>query len=301
MNSVVREANLRAPSQFECDRLDDLLLRLRDVAYPLVIKPVASGGTDHVYLCNSANQAADFFHQIYNSKNLFGVVNTSVLVQEYIDGVEYAIDCVSFDGRHICIDCFQYQKGVHNNRDFIYEKERFLRSENPIQKRLQSFARRALKALDFRTGASHMEVKINSDDEIVFIEVGARLNGDDTHKLVRDTRADGKSQVEYTIDAVLGSPPPEPDYETAKEGIRVHIISEKSGVLEQISHLDKITSLRSYARMNLHVVEGQTVLSTTDFASNAGWVDLVNEDQEALRADEEILDTILAEGIFIFA
>lgn len=300
MNNVVRNANLRAPFQYECTTLDDLLLWTSKAGYPCVIKPVSSGGTDNVYLCNSDKQAADCFHRIHNCRNLFGVVNTSVLVQEYVDGIEYAVDCVSFDGTHICIDCFEYQKGVHNGRHFIYEKERFLRSENPAKKRLEAFAQQILGVLDFRTGASHMELKINSDDEIVFIEVGARLNGEDMHRLVQDTREDGKSQLEYTIDSVLDKPPPERNYKTIKDGIRVYFHTDKDGVLKEITQLDRIKALRSYTRIDLHATIGQKTSSTVDLVTNAGWVDLTHTDPEVLRADEKRLDAIIAEGMFTF-
>lgn len=300
MNDAVRKAHLRTPAQFETDRFEDLSSWLDHVTYPIVIKPVSSGGTDQVYLCESVNQASEYFHRIYGTKNLMGTINTSVLAQEYINGLEYAVDCVSFNGVHIPIDIFQYQKGTHNGRAFIYEKERFLRSDNPMSRRLQEFAQGALDALEFRTGASHMEVKHTSCDDLVFIEVGPRLNGDDAHKLVRLTRADGKSQLEYTIDAVLGNPPPDSIYQTAKEGLRVHIISESEGRLKALRNCDKIESLSSFTHMSLHVEIGEHVARTTDLTNGAGWIDLTNADLAMLQNDERRLDGILGDGILVF-
>jgi hypothetical protein len=299
MNEAVRKAGLRVPFYFETNELASLRHWLSHVSYPIVAKPVLSGGTDNVYLCKSPDHAVDCFYKIYGSKNLMGIMNQSVLFQEFVDGTEYAVDTVSFNGMHILIDVFQYQKGPYNGRDFIYEKERYLRSENPISNQLQVFVRKALDALEFRTGASHMEVKINSRDEIVFIEVGPRLNGDDTHKLVQDTRADGRSQVEYTIDSILGLPWPEPKYETAKEGLRVHLISSDEGHLKGLLHLDDIRALQSFRRMNLNVEVGQTIAKTVDLSSDAGWIDLASADFELLKNDERRLDGIIKNGVFM--
>jgi hypothetical protein len=299
MNDAINKAHLRTPFQFETDKLEDLLAWLKQAGYPVVIKPVSSGGTDNVYFCDSNSQVIDCFHKIYGSRNLMGQINTSVLAQEYIDGIEYAIDCVSFNGIHTLIDVFQYQKGTYSGRAFVYEKERFLRAEDPTTQRLWAFAQQALDALEFRTGASHMEVKINSKDEIVFIEVGPRLSGDDTHKLVQVTRADGKSQMEYTIDAVLGESSPDPLYQTAQEGVRVHIVSKSGGRLKGLRYDDKIKSLSSYTRMNLHVEIGGQVAITTDMTNGAGWIDLSNADAAMLQEDERQLDAILRDGILI--
>ena len=300
INDAVRKAHLRTPVQFATDKFEDLLAWLKDFHYPVVIKPVSSGGTDNVYLCESDAQAVDYFHRIYGSKNLMGAINTAVLAQEYIDGVEYVVDCVSFNGTHTPIDVFQYQKGTHNGRAFVYEKERFLRAENPISKRLQAFAQEALNALDFRTGASHMEMKLTCNDEIVFIEVGPRLNGDDIHRLVQVTRADAKSQLEYTIDAVLGNPSPDPLYQTAKEGVRVHIISRGEGCLKELRNCETIQSLPSYTHMSLHTEIGGKVVRTTDQTNGAGWIDLTNPDLAMLQEDERQLDEILRDGILVF-
>jgi hypothetical protein len=297
MNEAVRKAGLNTPLYFEAHELTGLVCWLDHVSFPIVVKPVLSGGSDDVYLCGSLGKALDYFHKIYHSKDLFGCINNSVLFQEFIEGIEYAVDSVSFNGTHVVIDIFQYQKGSHNGREFIYEKERYLKSENPISDKLQLFAQKALDALEFRTGASHMEVKLNAAGEIFFIEVGPRLNGDDIYKLVQDTRADGKSQVEYTIDSVLGHPYPAQKYKSAQEGVRVHLISHYEGNLIGLLYLDDIRALKSFRRIKLNVEVGQKISKTTDLTNGAGWVDLANADLALLRNDERRVDTIISRGV----
>jgi hypothetical protein len=145
-----------------------------------------------------------------------------------------------------------------------------------------------------------MEIKINSKGELVFIEVGPRLNGGEAHKLVKATRADGNSQMEYAVDAALGLPGPDSHYETGKEGVRVFAISKGEGCLKKWTRLDEITSLRSFSEMHLNAEVGQHISRTTDLSNNIGWFDLVNADRSALREDEERLDAILDEGVLVF-
>jgi hypothetical protein len=294
MNDVVRRAGLRAPASFETDDCDALLRWVREVRLPVVLKPVASGGSDNVRRCDSPTEVAIAFDEILGRKNLMGVINRSVLAQEYVDGEEYAVDCVTFDGVHVLVDVFAYQKGTHNGRAFVYEKETYLRSEDPITARLRPFAYRVLDALEFRTGASHMEVKIDSKGELVFIEVGARMNGGDTYKQVQDCRADGKSQLELSVDAALGMSPPDPEhYPSIKGCVRVYVVSHEEGVLKELRGRDEIKKLRSYFDMHIAIAPGQRLTPTTDLTNPAGWIDLSNADARALENDERRLDEIL--------
>ena len=227
-----------------------------------------------------------------------GARNESVLIQEYIDGTEFYVDSVSYKGTHIPVDIFQYKKGHHNGHSFIYEKEYFINSDDPNWENLAVFSQKALDALQFHTGPSHMEVKINSKDEIVFIEVGARLSGGDTHLLTQETRLDGLSQVQLSIDAYLDLPAPERKYSSKKFGIRNYIVSNKKGVLKKYKSIEQIQKLNSFSRMNLVYKEGSTIKPTIDMASDAGWIDLSHSNKNQISNDEKILDQLLFEGIF---
>jgi L-amino acid ligase len=299
MIETLRKAAIRVPIQFETDQLPDLLAWAQVNQYPVVLKPVSSGGTDNVYLCHSNTDIADNFHKVLGAKNFTGAINTSVLAQECVDGIEYIIDCVSLEGVHSSVAFFEYQKGTHNGRAFIYEKVRFLRSDNPVCQKLRGFAYRVLDELEVRDGPSHMEVKINSRGEVVFIEVGARLSGGESYRLVQEARADGKSQVQYVLDAIQGLPLPSADYETAKGVVRVCIISEVEGRLKSFRSLESIRALRSFSRLELSVEIGQMVSKTTDLNSLAGYIELVEADPSILAEDEKRLDEILSQGVLL--
>ncbi len=292
MGRMVAEAGLRIPLQLESDNIDTIQAWAHSNGFPVVVKPVESGGSDNVHLCADADAVASAFAAICGQRNLMGAMNSAALVQEYIDGDEYVVDFVSFAGKHVPIDCFRYQKGPHNGRAFIYEKEYYLPATDPIARRAFDFATQALDALDFRIGASHMELKINSRGEMIFIEVGPRLSGGDTHKLVRDLRTDGRSQVEYTVDAFLAAPPPSADFVSHAHAIRVYLIAEREGLLTALRHLDEIERLPSFRRISLHAEVGQTVKLTHDLSGDAGWIDLVNADPVALQRDEIELDRL---------
>jgi len=300
MIETLRKADIRVPRQFETAQVKHLLAWVDANKYPVVLKPVDSGGTDNVYLCDSVADVDENFHKILHAKNLAGEINTSVLAQEYVDGVEYIVDCVSSAGVHSSIAFFEYQKGTRNGRAFIYEKVTFLKSDHPVSTRLREFAYRVLDKLDVRDGASHMEVKINSRDEIVFIEVGVRISGGDSNRLVQSARADGKSQIQYVLDAIQGLPLPSDNYETAHDVVRVCVISEAEGRLKSFRNLESIQSLRSFAFLDLRVKPGQRVSKTISPDTLAGYVELVHTDPSILAEDQKRLDEILSQGVLVF-
>ncbi len=59
-----------------------------------------SAGTDDVFLCTDLEEAEVAFNRIFGKRNGLGLINESVLVQEFLSGVEYVVDQVSKDGVH---------------------------------------------------------------------------------------------------------------------------------------------------------------------------------------------------------
>lgn len=64
-------------------------------AFPIIVKPVESAGSDGVKLCHTPSEAKDHFHLLMNSQRKCGSQGAAVLLQEYLKGKEYIVDCVS--------------------------------------------------------------------------------------------------------------------------------------------------------------------------------------------------------------
>ncbi|KMQ85443.1 hypothetical protein RF55_16006, partial [Lasius niger] len=131
---------------------------------------------------------------------------------------------------------------------------------------------------------------------IVFIEVGPRLSGGNTHLLVRDLRNDGKSQVELALDSYLALDPPEPAL-TIRHGVRVYVICHAHGVLKEYRHIEKIEGLPSFRRTSFKYLPGDRIAPTKDLATDVGWIDLANEDHQALCRDEAELSMYITAGV----
>ena len=155
MGEAVRSSGVRAVKQSKCTSASEVsafLTTLTAVPLKCVVKPVQSAGTDDVFLCASEEEALTAFERIYGKRNGLGLINESVLVQEYLVGKEYVIDKVSRDGEHKLVAIWEYDKRFINNANFVYFGMKLM---SPDSEKMQSMVRYAdfvLDALDIKQG-----------------------------------------------------------------------------------------------------------------------------------------------------
>lgn len=144
-----------------------------DVSYPVVVKSVDACGKRGVSIA-------------YNIDNLreaveLARVNSSdgtVLVEEYLKGgQEYSIECLSFGkGKHQVIQYTEKESaGPPHFVEIGHHQPANLSDE--MKTRINQATWDILEVLGLNCGMAHLELKI-IDNEIYFIEVGARGGGD---------------------------------------------------------------------------------------------------------------------------
>lgn len=81
----IKGAGLRSVKQMLTSCWDDVPLFIEALGKPtikIVLKPVDSAGTDGVYFASSVEEARVAFDKIIGTRNLFGTLNTTVLVSQ---------------------------------------------------------------------------------------------------------------------------------------------------------------------------------------------------------------------------
>lgn len=61
-------------------------------------------------LARSLPEARAAFHRIKGRTNQYGEQNEAVLVQEFMAGTEYVVNCVSQGGKHKVVSIWRYDK-----------------------------------------------------------------------------------------------------------------------------------------------------------------------------------------------
>ena len=135
---AVRSSGLNACGQMLAVSAADVetFLRERPPSDPFkaVVKPVEGAGSDGVFICNTPEEVRRAFGSLEGTKNVLGLTNYEVLLQEYLRGDEYVVDTVSRSGVHKCVAIWKYDKRLFNGSPVVYYGMRL--SARPAHSRL---------------------------------------------------------------------------------------------------------------------------------------------------------------------
>jgi biotin carboxylase len=260
MGEAVRKAGVRAVKQQMCTTEKDLteFLSTFSTAYPLkcVVKPVQSAGTDDVYLCESPETALAAFRKIYGKINGLGLVNSSVLVQEFLEGKEYVIDKVSRDGIHKLVAIWEYDKRNINGANFVYFGMKLMRTDSEKMQQMVAYADQVLNALGILQGPSHMEIMFCRDGPCL-VEVGSRCHGGEGTWLPIVRECIGFSVVDVTLSAYLDGKlfdSLDKDHlPVRKSGMDVDFVNLQGGIVRAMPGEDVIRALPSFRSINWEI------------------------------------------------
>ena len=276
----------------------------------IVIKPIRGVASESVALCKNMEQVQQAWNVITSSQ-IFGASqrHSSVLVQEYLQGTEYAVDVVSRNGHHKVTAVWRYDKRATNGAPFCYYRSELVDAasvaDHELFEEICSYVAKSLSALGVRYGVSHNEVIVSDDCKRTtkaelatsyrpyLIEVNCRQHNMDFIPLMM--ACIGYNTLDVTLVAYLG------DDETWNEipdrpklrryGCMVHLVnSARPGKLVQNFHLQDMADLPSVYDCEVYhsfCTPGSYITPTIDIRSDAGWVQLINENVDILQQDYE--------------
>ena len=88
---LVRDSGLRSARQSCGEKFSEVEEFLRTEEYPVVLKPVDSGGSDGVKLCQSFEEAKEHFEYLLTAEAVVGGHHKKVLCQEFLKGKEVSL------------------------------------------------------------------------------------------------------------------------------------------------------------------------------------------------------------------
>ncbi len=289
MAETLRAAGVRAVEQFKSDAVEPVAGWVAERgAFPVVVKPLSSCNTDGVVVCFTMAEVRRAARAVLDSRDAFGLPNTEVLVQAYLDGDEYIVDTVSRDGRHFVSSVWRYEKNLVNGKN-LYDKDILVPPDVSPAPELIGYVRTALDALGIRHGAAHSEVKMTSAGPTL-VETGARLSGGMLPGL-HDVCL-GQNQAD-----VLALAYADPDEFLARYADRTYrprrpamgytVATSVDGVVRAIDEeaVARINALPTVHRTVLNVAPGQRIRPTVDLGTCTMRVYMTGPTQEAILAD----------------
>ena len=145
---------------------------ISDLNFPLIVKPTDRSGSRGISKIETKDQLMDAVQHARNES-----FEKEVLVEEFAVGDEFSVEYISYQAKHHFLALTK--KYTTESPNFIEtgHMEPAPASENVVRS-VQSLAPKALDALGIRYGASHVEVKLDNEGHVMFIEIGGRMGGD---------------------------------------------------------------------------------------------------------------------------
>ncbi|MFF2657332.1 ATP-grasp domain-containing protein [Kitasatospora sp. NPDC058032] len=171
--------------------------------YPLVLKPARQAGSIGVIKAEGPGDlAAAYAHASWAAWAAADDEGSNVLVEEYLDGPEISVECVTVRGVTTPVALTRKQLG---QEPFFEEVGHSVEAGDPLLAVAGPVAVAALDALGFTNGVSHVEMRLTDTGGPRLIEVNGRLGGDLIPHLVRE--ATGIDLPLAAADIALGLEP----------------------------------------------------------------------------------------------
>jgi hypothetical protein len=294
MSEAVRARGLDTAELFHSSDINEVAnwAATRD-SWPVVVKPARSVASDNVHLCDSREDVVRAGEKIIGRKNALDLVNTTVLVQEYLDGAEYIVDTVSLEGHHKVTAFWAYHRTATNFSRIGYDTMTLLPYDGEVQESLRRYAFHVLDALGIQFGPAHCEL-MWCEGGPVLVEVGARLTTG--LNAVLSGICGSICQVGETVDVMLA---PERFLEFSKDKLtlvkrasNVFLLRKRPGRLVRVRRKNDLRQLKTLYRLSMSVTPGDVLPAVL------GTVTLVHENTDAIMEDISAIRELEENGLF---
>lgn len=268
--------------------------------WPLVAKSCsASSSGASTFRCDDEEALTSAVEQLLKEDRSSAAI-VEVLVQEAVVGVEYLVDCVSVEGRHLIMGLWMCER-THTDCSICADRAKTLPYDDVdggAQHVLREYVFSCLAALDVCFGASTCNVIVD-DQGPCLVDVAQRMqNGvgpalwakcvgrerGQAH-LWADLLTNNGREVIKCLDAVAAG---EPAYVLSSFSLQLDLQCPEEGVLERsiedmAGHW--IRSLPSFWKSKFFVEEADRVKATCDMLTSPGYVILVGKDPTVVERD----------------
>ena len=263
-----------------------------DFVFPVIVKPRDNSGSRGVKLCRDKEELKECIEEALEFSHL-----DTVLVEEFIEGQEYSIESIHYNGKSKVIQ-FTEKKTT----DFPYNVElghiqpACLSDETKDE--IRNVVEKIAKALNFNNCGSHTELKIGPRG-ITVIETSPRFGGDFiTSTLV--PLSTGLNIDDLLIDISIGKKLSDNDLRPIKSRCSgVVFFNLQEGKIKKIGNLDELKTIKGLHFYNFGLKEGDTVKKIKNSLDRYGEAVFVADTREELENEFKKFNDIVDNQIVI--
>lgn len=172
MKRTLDAAGLRTPHHYSATTVAGVVEAAEAVGYPVIVKPISGAGSESTYRVDSREELDAILPGLRQV--------TEVSVEEFVEGRDMTFDTLCVDGRivHESVATYIPRALYMRDNEWVSPVTLVYRDlDRPELAAGRAMGRRALDALGFDTGYTHMEWYLTPSGEAVFGEIGARSPG----------------------------------------------------------------------------------------------------------------------------
>lgn len=260
---------------------------LKDVKYPVVVKPVDKSGNRGMSYCDNEAELI----KAYKTARVVSD-NPTIVVERRLFGPEYCIDYVMANGE---IE-FLYFVGEHNQPGYPHNYYSIMNTtSSDLKKYLETTdqkVREAIKAAGCKDGVVWVEVILDQDGNFYILEMGYRYGGEMIYGLYE--HVSGFNSIRYMIETAIGikhdssSLPVLTNHPQKAVVAGYFLFAKKSARIEKIEGLDEI---RNIPKVTIDMPKG--VGGFTREGASAGIIHVLGDDIEDLCNKLQIINSNL--------
>jgi len=164
-----QQHNVAQPRWCSAKQWSELLPKLADLSWPLVIKPVDSAGSRGVNIAQTRAQLATFFDQALSFSSC-----KMVIVEQFMPGIEYTVEGFVHQGQpHI----YAVTEKTHIKDKPVAYRLMTATLSPEVLAQTQQLVCDAVVALGYANGPIHAEVMIDANNIVKMVELGGRGGG----------------------------------------------------------------------------------------------------------------------------
>ncbi|MFQ5702948.1 MAG: ATP-grasp domain-containing protein [Gemmatimonadales bacterium] len=284
--SVLRAAGIPVPNFELYDAGMDVHSISRQLRYPCVIKPVALSASRGVMRANDPQEFTQAFARLRAilqrpDVSVGGGAAASVLVEDYVPGVEFALEGLLENGRLHVLALFDKPdppEGPFFEETIYVTPSRF---PSEVQAALVSCAEDAARALGLERGPVHVELRYN-DRGPWLIELAARPIGGKCGQVLRFGLEASVSLEQVLLGRALGGYrdlPPRDERAVAVMMIPV----PKAGVLQEVRGVEDALGVPLVTDVIITVHRGQALVPLPEESRYPGFIFARGDTPEAVE------------------
>ncbi|NQT22275.1 MAG: ATP-grasp domain-containing protein, partial [Candidatus Omnitrophica bacterium] len=276
MKKALKKHNIPCGNFISAKSNEEAMDRIKELVFPLVIKPADRAGSRGVFKLNNKDDLARFFNISLDESR-----SGEVIIEEFVEGIESTIDSITYGKKTYVLGISDKEKIETPNiiaMDLTFPP----RYSKTMQNKVKEVVTASLDALGVGFGPSHIEVIVGDKGPVV-IEIAARAGGGLIPSDILPHLC-GFNVVEKYIKLALGENPQIPSFELENSVVLRFLRAPSEGILQSISGIKEARKIKNILKLDFIVKKGDALKPLREDNDRIGFVIAKGRDRQEAQA-----------------